>query len=589
MLVDNFDETVVNFDDTLTQIEVDFGEFKEDIIAEIKLEEVKDTADQFVSVVTEFNSIVGKWTSLQADIKNDIGNITILLDNQDVCDTIETAAGSDLCTQWLATVNVAKDQLDQITINQSIVSTEQLEQLQQIFVDVENALDDVNITSVFEEIRQQIEKVKNTLTEEADSLIGPIQDDIGDIFTETGNIVEGMKTVRDDFFPHFKTATLVLGSFFVVVLVIFLLGVCCGSCSKRGGSSASAAATLLFSTNILLILLAILLFVLTTIMFTVGALSQKLLCKTLEEPADSELLTFASPLISEKLGAVYGNDSLTIDIAEVIQNIHSGMALYPLLQLNYIYDINGLLNWTTEFEVDVAIQTGRDLITEVTEAFTEYKETFEAASEEIRKLGGPIDSAIESIKLLLESENLFGGIENSISELEAISTQITELGIQDAQVTELIEKLDNMISNARAILDILNNAKIFFSTSIEDFLEQRTSVVKCVSDCTMTKKINETLETIDHAFDILMNDTSDFNILNFFDNKIITPILGVVDNYVEFAIASANNNIGATKPLSNIYNATKIDLCQEIVNPFNAGLDLLSSKGDNLALIFQSG
>ena len=61
MLVDNFDETVVNFDDTLTQIEVDFGEFKTDIIAEIKLEEVKYTADQFVSVVTEFNSIVGMY------------------------------------------------------------------------------------------------------------------------------------------------------------------------------------------------------------------------------------------------------------------------------------------------------------------------------------------------------------------------------------------------------------------------------------------------------------------------------------------------------------------------------------------------
>ena len=115
----------MNFENTWTQIEVDFGEFKTDIIAEIKLEEVKDTAYQFVDVVKEFNSIVGNWTMLQVDLQTDIDYIANRLNDPVVCNAIDTISNG-LCAQWLATVNVTKDQIDQITIDQSIVSTEQL-------------------------------------------------------------------------------------------------------------------------------------------------------------------------------------------------------------------------------------------------------------------------------------------------------------------------------------------------------------------------------------------------------------------------------------------------------------------------------
>ena len=527
---------------------------------------MKNTVDQFVTVVEEYNGIVvdvNGIQEIQTNMQTDIAEILSILGNDAICVLI----GSE-CENLKTAINAALDQIGQIRIDLVTVDATQIEDLKTIFVDVETAVNDVDISSVFPEIRDKIDEVKIMLTDQADSLIGPIQDNIGDIFTQTGSIVSSMKDVRDDYFPYFKTATLVLGSFFVVVLAIFLLGVCCGSCSKRGGSMASTAATVLFSTNILLILLAVLLFILTTIMFTVGALSQKLLCKTLEEPAESELLTFVSPLISKELGTVYGNDSVTIDVADVIKNIHNGMALYPLLQLKYIYDIDGLANWREDFGVDTAIQTGTDLINGVIDDIRANRVIFDEAKEDIKALGGPVDTAIDSIQQLLASGDLISGIEGSIDELETISATISALPDPDSKLEVLKEKLDNVITNARTIIDTLKDASTFFTTTIDAFLGGNT----------MTDKINEILETIEHAFDTLMDDTSEFNILTFFNDKIIAPILGIVDDYVQFAIDSANNDIGQTTPLSTIYNATKTDICQEIVNPFNAGWDPRSFK-----------
>ena len=554
LLVENFEETIVIFNGTLENIEDEFHNYTDNITVIIHLDEMKNITDQFVNIVKEYNTNAGELNnmkSIKQGIETNIGEILDIckaLNSRPPCPDLETQL--DNVGELLASIDIT---IPTVTDDQ----LQNLNDLTKIFDDVESALNEVNISSVFGDITDQIGEVKTTLADQADSLIGPIQDNIGDIFTQTGSIVDDMKSLRDDYFPYFKTATLVLGSFFVVVLAIFLLGVCCGSCSKRGGQSASGAATLLFSTNIILILLAVLLFLLTTIMFTVGALSQKLLCKTLEDPADSELFTFVSPLISDELGAVYGNDSVTIDIAEVIANIHSGMALYPLLQLNYVYDINSLANWTTEFGVDVAIEEGRGLINETIGNFTTYKETFDSVRGDIEKLGDDVDIALDTIEQLLNSGVLVDDIQGYINTLEEISSNIPN----EEPTKDLKKELDNVIDNVKVIVATLNNATDFFNTSIGGFLEGGT----------LKEKISEIFGIIEKAFNELMDETSPWYILTFFDESIIAPILLVVDDYIEFAIASANDNIGKTTPLSKIYNATYTDICQEIVNPFNAG------------------
>ena len=554
LLVENLDETLENFNDTLTQIESEFDELKNSLIQEIS--PLNDTAHEFLDLVRQFNQAavnISEMNNIKEGLTTDIDTVLSQLSGGTVCDLI---GGSEVCANLIDLLSNTKSQIESVDFDMTQVSTAELDRLTDIFADVTSALNEADITSVFDDIIGQIDEVKNMLSDEADNLIGPIQENIGDIFTQTGGIVDDMKSVRDDFFPYFKTATLVLGSFFVVVLVVFFLGALCGSCSKRGGQSASGAATLLFSTNIVLILLAVLLFLLTTAMFIFGALSQKLLCKTLHDPANSELLTFASPLISEELRQVYGNDSVTIDVAEIIQGIHNGTALYPLLQLNYIYDITSLENWESEFGVDVAIDDGRQMILKVMYNFATYGEKFNSTREGIKGLGAPVDTAIAAIKDLISKVD-FNIIKDCISQL----TDIRDTpNVPDDFKTELTKLIDSL----ETVDKTLANTIAFFNNAILDqFLQQDT--------ITMEEKIDDTLGTIDDAFNLVMNPTSPYYIPTFFENSIIAPILKIVNDYINFAITEATTNIGETSPLSNIYNATYTDICQEIVNPFNAG------------------
>ena len=66
LLVQNFNETQGILEDTLTQIEADFGEFKNNTIAEIELDKLKNTADQFVEIVDEFNTLVGSINDIKS-------------------------------------------------------------------------------------------------------------------------------------------------------------------------------------------------------------------------------------------------------------------------------------------------------------------------------------------------------------------------------------------------------------------------------------------------------------------------------------------------------------------------------------------
>jgi len=275
----------------------------------------------------------------------------------------------------------------------------------------------------------------------------------------------------------------------------------------------------------------------------------------LDDPANSELLTFASPLISEELRQVYGNDSVTIDVAEIITGIHNGTALYPLLQLNYIYDITSLENWESEFGVDVAIDDGRQMILKVIYNFATYGEKFNSTREGIKGLGAPVDTAIAAIKDLISKVD-FNIIKDCISQLSDIRDTPNVPDDFKTELTKLIDSLETVDKTLANTIAFFNNA------ILDQFLQQGT--------ITMEEKIDDTLGAIDDAFNIVMNPTSPYYIPTFFENSIVAPILKIVNDYINFAITEATTNIGETSPLSNIYNATYTDICQEIVNPFNA-------------------
>jgi len=209
-----------------------------------------------------------------------------------------------------------------------------------------------------------------------------------------------------------------------------------------------------------------------------------------------------------------------------------------------------LTDWKAQFHVDEAIDDGRQIVLDVIKKIETYKAEFEGESGQIATFADLVDNVIDNLMQLNGTTDM-GTI---ITDLQGISGSIPGL---ETQIGSLVTSLQTIQANVESTIASFN---VWYTSNYVDFLNNGT----------VKEKTEETLDLIADAFDLLMNETSPNYIPTFFNDSIIDPILGVVDNYVNFAITEATTNIGQTSPLSNIYNATYTDICQEIVNPFNA-------------------
>merc|ERR1719495_3133315 len=236
--------------------------------------------------------------------------------------------------------------------------------LKNLLHDIENEIGNMTdnaIDDYFPTIEGEVEKIKTTLKETLDDFSRQIENIQEEIF-RNDEIKTTLEEIRDDFFPYFSISLYVLGSLLVVILAIFMAGMCLGCCTKQGSGMASTGSSIMFSANAFFFLLAILLFILCTAFFTVGAMGQKAICKTMDKPEDSEIIDFINPLISSEMTKMFNDateeniEEVNFDLAKVISDIHNNTAIYPLLQLHYIFDIENLTNWREEFGINAAIQ-----------------------------------------------------------------------------------------------------------------------------------------------------------------------------------------------------------------------------------------
>ena len=71
---------------------------------------------------------------------------------------------------------------------------------------------------------------------------------------------------------------------------------------------------------------------------------------------------------------------------------------------------------------------------------------------------------------------------------------------------------------------------------------------------------------VDDAFVIIPSKITNFV------NGTIEGLLTAVDNQIPIVVDAINNEIGATTPLGNIYDATYTNICLELVSPLNSSM-----------------
>lgn len=112
-----------------------------------------------------------------------------------------------------------------------------------------------------------------------------------------------------------------------------------------------------FSGVMVMFFSAFFLTVVTIVYFVTGMLAQKVICESLRNPAESQLLEVADSLLD--LSKTAGVDA---HISEILQNCHKNESIYNVFKLNSIFDLNKVNDYLTEYSIEEKLNELADTI-----------------------------------------------------------------------------------------------------------------------------------------------------------------------------------------------------------------------------------
>jgi len=554
---DVVDGIVVIVDEEIKYINVEFDEFVDKLLDEIQLNDLKVRVNEIIElfenqkiIVEDVNgvidvqsNIIGQLGSLDADCKS------LFQSNPDVCEPL-----TDISTV-LGNINIEQIPLPDPNLEQEI------HDIGELFNDVTSQIENINITSILQKLSEEVNSISDFVREELSQV-----DDIQEQFFRNNLIPSKMENVYNDYLRHVNTGFLSVGGFLAFILTVVLIGLVCGvpqKSSKCGSWSMCSALSVFF-------IAASFLFLICMALFVVGAFTQKLVCDTLNEPEDSELVPLLDVFLNAEInGLNLGGEPFNLSIPVIINGIHQGLPVYPLMQLKNIYDINDLTNWKEDFNIDSIIDSTMESIDAVISDVTDFESQIVEQKDAVITMATTLDEELNPIlDRLLDRTQINQPILEARDQLEQFIEDVSG----DAYTSNFVESLKEMSSEIGYLEGNITTVQEDFDNILETF---GTDDGNGNRDLALESFVVQTFEIVDSAFEIFPTRVETFA------NKIIDELLGAVDAEIPNIIDSVNT-VGGTQPLSTIYDATYTHVCLEIVSPLNS---VWSGLGWTLLLI----
>ena len=291
-----------------------------------------------------------------------------------------------------------------------------------------------------------------------------------------------------------------------------------GACGSVGGSYRKGGKGCLCGSNSILLFSGFFLWIITTILFLLGGVSDKLICQTLEDPKNSEIYDATNEALNTLFHDALGIEELnnvTFSYDKIIESCGNPetSSIYNVFDLQYVYNISDLRNWKEDFKIN-------DMIA--------------SAKTEINK---GIDDLVEDLKINSETEKKIRDIANTFVELtddvfEKIKTiNISELVPQEQldSINETISKLPTAI-NQTLVSQVQEDIKGIETILSEDVENHLTKIIEFVSNFSEKLIYNDSCDincTVNLVFDLVGNASDKIN------NETREIIIGATDNIIE--------------------------------------------------------
>lgn len=427
--------------------------------------------------------------------------------------------------------------------------------------------------------------VENALTETGRSL-HRVSDDISNVIEQfvghASNYGYPNLKKADDYLHKYGIyryyAGLIISSVLLFVLLCLTFGLMCGVCGKRpdgygddccnkgaGGRFLMCGVAVIFLTVSVLLIIALALFL-------IGIVVRRGVCDPLRDPArDQIFMEYIDPVIDlydlfpeqqrNSRNAHLKTNPQNLEplrISQVISACHENKTIYDVLGLDKIYDVNEIQDYPNKYQLDAKIKKfienikipPQKLLTSETEDsiislansplndFDEYK-FLDNLTKNITyyNLAGLADQLEETAKKIQERSTM-----NDIR-VSLMNQALILRSFQKELVDPMIIGTDNMLAIARNLEKTLKNDAPNFQEAMMN-----------------------TLQAIKDAEKFFNDEATDF--VKSIANNLLTGFKDQFTDYLDMVAKETQYEIGQCGPISQVYNATLVGTCNQIVDPF---------------------
>ena len=277
-----------------------------------------------------------------------------------------------------------------------------------------------------------------------------------------------------------------------------------GACGSVGGSYRKGGKNCLCGSNSILLFSGFFLWIITTILFLLGGVSDKLICQTLEDPVNSEIYDATNEALNTLFHDALGIEELnniTFSYDKIIESCGNPetSSIYNVFDLQYVYNISDLKNWKETFEINQTIETAK---TEINRGITDLVDDLKINPETEQKIRDIANTFVEL------TDDVFAKIKTiDISELvpadqlDIINDTISKLDLTDKslapQVQEDIEGIQKILSED--VQNHLTDTIEFVSAFSEKLIYNNTCDINCT--------VNLVFNLVENASDKINNET----------------------------------------------------------------------------------
>jgi len=430
--------------------------------------------------------------------------------------------------------------------------------------EIEGSIEDIKpkVKSEIREMGIQLENQNNeiqTALREID--VAVIQKDVPQIDRHTDLYIEYRYYVG-----------LGMASLILLVLICFIMGLFYGMCGKRPGGlygedccNRGTGANFLATGIYFTFLFSFVLLILTTAHFIVGAVLEKVVCESLQNPNQSDLFLqidaqFIQPRLNEALNEI-SQTKIEYKAAELIEQCHANDTLYNILKLENSYNISKLSDWRKSYGIGDYIENLRNKIQ--LEQLKHITLLSPETSNDLRDLANSKISDMNYTQFtnLLENEVTKIDLSSFIQRLKTLKDQVYAFDTTRAIAPKLENQALWLGTMNKVVGEMKDTVQHLKATVIE--LEENSKF----NHASMRDAINSLLSQATRATEMIQTEGPE--LIATLTDQYVSETVDLIDEYVERVVDKIQNEVGYCAPLSTSYNATVIGVCQEVIDPFN--------------------